>query len=117
MPSYNSATLIGHLGRDPEEHQSKTGGNSFCTFSLATTDGYGDKKETNWHNIIVFGKLSEVCLNYLKKGSLVLIVGRISYLTREKEGVKTTKTNIMANEMKMLDRQEKTTQTEEGEPF
>jgi single-strand DNA-binding protein len=117
MPSYNRITLIGHLGKDPEQKESKSG-KPMCTFSLATSDGYGDRKETNWHNIVVFGKLVEICMEYLKKGSLVLVAGRVSYFTKEKEGVKQTYTSVIVDEMQMLDRQNKgESKKDNDEPF
>ena len=70
MRSVNKLTLIGNLGKDPEI---KNGENyTMCTFSLATTERYKDEEVTQWHNIVVFGKLSEVCEKYLNSCPLYI---------------------------------------------
>lgn len=78
-------------------------------FNLATDENYKDKngekvQKTEWHRIVTFGKLAEICGNYLVKGKLVFIEGKIQ--TRawdDKEGLKRYTTEIVANDMKMLD--------------
>jgi len=108
MPSVNKAIIIGHLGRDPETRY-LTNGDPVCNFSVATTESWkdkasGEKKEaTEWHRIDAFGKLAEICGQYLKKGAAVYVEGKIT--TKEwtdKDGVKRYSTSIRADQMKML---------------
>ena len=77
----NKAILIGNLGKDPELRYVASG-NAVASFSLATSENYKDKSgakqtRTVWHNIVVWGKLAEICNQYLKKGSQVYLEGRI----------------------------------------
>jgi single-strand DNA-binding protein len=108
--SVNKVILIGRLGKDPEI-RSIPSGTSVAKFSLATdekfTDRNGEKQErTEWHNIVAWGKLAEICGQYLRKGKLVYIEGSIrtdSWDDKE-SGVKKYRTEIIANGMQMLDR-------------
>jgi len=110
MASINKVILIGRLGKDPEI-RSTPSGTSVARFSLATdekfTDRNGEKQErTEWHNIVAWGKLAEICGQYLKKGKLVYIDGSIrtdSWDDKE-TGQKKYRTEIIASTMKMLDR-------------
>jgi single-strand DNA-binding protein len=104
----NNAQIIGHLGRDPEIRYLPNG-DAVCNFSVATTEKWKDKstgeakEATEWHRINVFGRLAEICGEWLKKGSLVYVSGKIK--TRkwtDKDGVEKYTTEISANEMKML---------------
>lgn len=106
MSSYNRATLIGRLGKDPEVRYTNTQ-QCVANFSIATSENYtkdGNKVEkTEWHNIVVWGKPAEACSKFVKKGSLVLVEGRIQ--TREwqdKEGNKRFTTEIVANSVQFL---------------
>lgn len=83
MSGFNRATLVGHLGKDPETRR-LTNGNPVVSFSLATSETWRDKQtgerreKTEWHNCVVFNEsLCKVAENYLKKGSKVLIEGKI----------------------------------------
>ena len=106
----NKVILVGRLGKDPEI-RSTPGGTSVAKFSLATdekfTDKAGEKQErTEWHNIVAWGKLGEICGQFLRKGKLVYIEGSIrtdSWDDKE-SGQKKYRTEIVANTMKMLDR-------------
>jgi len=106
----NKVILVGRLGKDPEL-RSIPSGTSVAKFSLATderfTDKSGEKQErTEWHNIVVWGKLAEICGQYLRKGKLVYIEGSIrtdSWDDKE-TGVKKYRTEIIANTMQMLDK-------------
>jgi len=110
MPSVNKVILVGRLGKDPEI-RSTAGGQTVARFSLATDDKYtdrnGEKQErTEWHNIVAWAKLAEICGQYLRKGKLVYIEGAIrtdSWDDKE-SGQKRYKTEIIANTMQMLDR-------------
>src|SRR5204862_5642660 len=106
--SVNKVILVGRLGRDPELKYT-SGGTPFCRFSMATDDSWTDKgsgersERTEWHNIVVWDKLAEICNNYLTKGRLVYIEGSLQ--TREwddKEGVKRKTTEVRARDMVML---------------
>jgi single-strand DNA-binding protein len=106
----NKVILVGRLGKDPEI-RSTPNGNTVAKFSLATdekfTDKAGEKQErTEWHNIVAWGKLGEICGQYLRKGKLVYIEGSIrtdSWDDKE-SGQKKYRTEIIASTMKMLDR-------------
>jgi single-strand DNA-binding protein len=108
MKGLNKVMLIGRLGRDPEMKYTQ-GGQSVVKFSMATdeswTDKSGEKKtRTEWHNIVVWGKLGEICNQYLKKGRLVYVEGRIQ--TRQWEdqsGNKRSTTEIVLNDMSILE--------------
>lgn len=109
MYSLNRATLIGNLTRDPELKQIPSG-QSVCSFSIATdrqwTGADGQKqKASDFHNIVAWGKLAEICSQYLTKGKKIYIEGRIQ--TRDwdgQDGVKRYRTEIIAENMIMLDR-------------
>lgn len=106
----NKVIIVGRLGKDPEI-RSTPQGNTVAKFTVATdekfTDRSGEKQErTEWHNIAAWGKLGEICGQYLKKGKLVYIEGSIrteSWDDKE-SGQKKYRTEIVANTMKMLDR-------------
>lgn len=105
--SLNKAILIGRLGRDPEVRQMPNG-EAVCNFSIATSetwkDQHGQKQErTEWHNITLYRRMAEVAGQYLKKGSLVYIEGRIqSRKYTGKDGIERTAYEIIGSEMKML---------------
>jgi len=110
MASVNKVILVGRLGKDPEI-RSTPSGTSVAKFSLATDDRYTDKagekqERTEWHNIVAWGKLAEICGQYLRKGKLIYIEGSIRTDTwDDKEtGQKRYRTEIIANQMQMLDR-------------
>ena len=106
----NKVILVGRLGKDPEI-RSTPQGSTVAKFTVATdekfTDREGNKQErTEWHNIAAWGKLGEICGQYLRKGKLVYIEGSIrtdSWDDKE-SGQKKYRTEIIANTMKMLDR-------------
>jgi single-strand DNA-binding protein len=105
--SVNKVILVGRLGRDPETRYTSSG-QAVCNFSIATDRAYKDRtgqtqKQTEWHKIVAWGKLAEICQQYLKKGSQIFIEGRIqSRQWDDKEGNKRTSFEIVANEMRML---------------
>ena len=108
MASVNKVILIGNLGKDPETRYSASG-DAICNFSIATTESWkdkqsGEKKEaTEWHRLSYFGKLAEICGQYLKKGSQVYVEG--SLRTRkwsDKDGQERYTTEIRGDVMKML---------------
>src|SRR5687768_5656669 len=106
--SVNKVILVGRLGRDPELKYTASG-TPFCRFSMATDDSWNDKgtgerqERTEWHNIVAWDRLAEICNQYLTKGKLVYIEGSLQ--TREwddQEGNKRKTTEIRAREMVML---------------
>ena len=106
--SVNRVILVGHLGKDPEI-RSTPGGQSVAKFSLATsekfTDKSGEKQErTEWHNIVAWGKLGEICGQYLRKGKLVFIEGslRTDSWDDKESGQKKYRTEVIAQNMQML---------------
>lgn len=107
--SLNRAQLIGNLTRDPEVRQ-VPGGSTVATFSIATnfswTDQSGQKQDkAEFHNVVAWRKLAEICGQYLKKGMKVYIEGRIQTRDWEAEdGTKRYRTEIVADNMIMLDR-------------
>lgn len=104
--SVNKVILIGHLGKDPEV--SVVGdGIKVAKFSLATSESYvkdGKKiEQTEWHNIVAWRGLAEVCENYLQKGKQIYLEGKIRTRSYEdKEGVKKYATDIVADSIQML---------------
>ena len=109
MRGVNKVILIGNLGKDPELRYLPSG-ESVVKFSLATSSRWKDKsgqlqERTDWHNIVVFRKLAEICNEYLKKGSPVYVEGRIQNRSWEdKNGNKRYITEIIAQSVQMLGR-------------
>ncbi len=105
--SVNKVILVGRLGRDPEVRYMPSG-DAVTNFSIATDEQWRDRNgerqtRTEWHNITLFGKLGEIAGQYLRKGSLVYIEGRIqSRKYTGKDGIERTAYDIIGNEMKML---------------
>ena len=108
MASVNKAIILGNIGKDPEVKYTASG-EAICNITVATSESWkdkqtGEKKElTEWHRISFFGKLAEICGQYLKKGSHVYVEGSIR--TRkwtDKEGQDRYTTEIRGDEMKML---------------
>lgn len=103
----NKVMLIGRLGGDPEVRYT-TSGTQVTNFTLATNERWtgadGNKQDrTEWHRIVTFGKLAEICGKYLNKGKLVYIGGRIQTRQWEdRDGNKRYTTEIVAQEMQML---------------
>ena len=107
--SLNKVMLIGNLGRDPELRYT-TSGTAVATFTLATNDSWKDadgnmQERTEWHNIVAWKKLAEICGEWLKKGKKVYIEGRIQTRSYDDKntGTKRYITEIVAEDMLMLD--------------
>jgi single-strand DNA-binding protein len=108
MPALNRVQLIGNLGKDPEIRYTPTG-IKVCTYSMAVNRRWkgrdGSVKEAaDWFNIEVWGKLGEFCQQYLHKGSLVFIEGRLQTDRYEHEGETRYFTKVIARSVQMLDR-------------
>jgi single-strand DNA-binding protein len=108
MPALNRVQLIGRLGKDPETRYTTTGRN-YCTFSLAVDrrwkSAQGESREaTDWFNIETWARLAEICQQYLTKGRLVFLEGRLQTDRWEKNGETHYFTKIVANQMQILER-------------
>lgn len=104
--SVNRVILVGRLGKDPEIRHT-SGGQSVANFSVATDESYknrdGEKvKKTEWHRIVIWGKLAEIVESYLTKGSLVYLEGKIQTKEWEKDGVTRYDKEIVCDQMRML---------------
>ncbi|PIB37855.1 single-stranded DNA-binding protein [Maribacter sp. 4G9] len=103
----NKVQLIGNLGQDPEIITMENG-TKLAKFSLATTESYKNAKgekvdDTQWHNIVAWGKTAEIVENYLLKGKQVAVEGKLTHRSYEtKEGEKRYITEIRCNELLML---------------
>ncbi len=106
MAGVNKVILIGNLGADPEIRYTPSG-MAVCRLSVATSRRFTDKQgnrqeETAWHRVDAWGKLAEICSQYLSKGRQVYIEGRLKYGSYEKDGVKHYTTDIIAENLQML---------------
>ncbi|MBI5587065.1 MAG: single-stranded DNA-binding protein [Deltaproteobacteria bacterium] len=116
MAGINKVILVGNLGADPEIRYTPSG-MAVANFRLATSETRANKEgqketKTEWHRIVTFGKLAEICGEYLSKGKQVYIEGRIQ--TRnwdDKDGNKKYITEIVANTMQMLGSKDSSTST------
>lgn len=108
MPALNRVQLIGYLGRDPETRTTPKG-SKVSAFSVAVTRNWksadGEPKEsTDWFNVEAWGRLGEICQQYLGKGSLVFVEGRLQTDRYESDGTIRYFTKVVASQMQMLDR-------------
>lgn len=108
MPALNRVQLIGRLGKDPETRFTPKG-SKVCQFTVAVDNRWrgsdGEMKEaTDWFNIEAWGRLGEICQEYLTKGRLVYLEGRLRIEQYEKEGEKRYFTKIVLQQMQMLER-------------
>lgn len=107
MASLNKVMLIGNLGKDPEVRYT-TSGSAVASFSLATTEKYkaknGDWEEkTEWHNVVMWGRLAEIAGEYLSKGKTVYIEGRLQTRKwQDKDGRDRYSTEVVGDKMQML---------------
>ena len=112
MASINKVIIVGNLGRDPETRYSADGGSAVTTLNVATTRRYRNAdnqtvSDTEWHRIVLFSRLAEIAKDYLHKGSLVYIEGRLK--TRRytgKDGIERYATEIIGEQMQLLDRRQ-----------
>lgn len=111
MNGLNKVMLIGNLGRDPETRHTPSG-TPVANFTLATNESFNDKSgnrqdRTEWHRIVAWGKLAEICGQYLNKGKQVYIEGRLQTRQWEdQQGQRRQTTEVVANNMIMLSRGE-----------
>ena len=102
----NKVILVGNLGADPELRYNASG-TAVAKFRIATSESFTDKQgqkqeRTEWHRITAWGKLAEICGQYLAKGKMVYIEGKIRSDTWEQDGVKRYSYEIVADTMRML---------------
>jgi len=103
----NSVNLIGNLGMDPEVKE-MSNGNKMARFSLATSDTYKNQKgekvtETQWHNLVIWGKVADVAEKFLKKGNQIAVEGKlVNRSWDDKDGHKKYITEIVVNDLLML---------------
>lgn len=104
----NKVILVGNVGQDPETRYMPSGG-AVTNVTLATSETWKDKntgetqEKTEWHRLVFYNKLAEIVAEYVKKGSKLYVEGRLQTRSWEQEGVKRYSTEIIANEMQMLD--------------
>jgi single-strand DNA-binding protein len=104
----NKAQLIGNLGRDPELRQAHAGDNAIANLAIATNERWKDKtgnpqERTEWHRVVLFGRTAQVAGEYLRKGALVYVEGRLQTRKwQDDNGTERHTTEIVAERMKML---------------
>jgi len=104
----NKVILVGNLGKDPEMRYTSSGA-AVANVTIATGESWKDRntgeqqERTEWHRVVFFSRLAEIVGQYLKKGSKVYVEGRLQTRSYEREGVTRYATEIVANEMQMLD--------------
>ncbi len=104
--TYSKATLIGYLGGDPET-RALPSGDTLCTFRVAVNEKArgGTEERTSWYSVSAFGKLGEICAEYMRKGSLVFVEGSLSLRPyTDRKGVERISVDVRANEVRTLDR-------------
>jgi single-strand DNA-binding protein len=117
----NKVLLIGRLGADPEVRYAPSG-NAVANFSMATNRSYKDKdgnqqEQTEWHRIVAWSRLAEFAKQYLHKGMRVYIEGRLQYREwQDQNGVKRNVTDVIANDIQMLESLGARADTGEQEP-
>lgn len=104
MANYNSISIIGHVGRDPDMKYNNDG-NALCKFSVAVTDKRGGNETTQWFNVAAFGRLAETCNQYVRKGMAIMIVGPVTlnqYVDRN--GEHRASLDVVARDVQFLSR-------------
>jgi len=109
MAGVNKVIIVGNVGRDPEVRYTQSG-RAVASFSVATSERFQDKEgqqqeRTEWHRVVAWGRLAEICGEYLRKGKQVYVEGRLQTRDWEdKDGHKRYTTEVIANVMQMLGR-------------
>ena len=104
--SVNKVIVLGRLGQDPELKYTPSGA-AVCNFSVATSDSWTDKEgkkqeKTEWHRIVVWGKLAELCNQYLSKGKQAYVEGKLETRSWDKDGTKMYTTEVKASTVQFL---------------
>lgn len=106
--SFNQAIVMGNLTRDPELRNTP-GGQAVASFAIATNRTWNDqasgerKEAVEYHEIVAWGKLGELCAQYLTKGRKAMVIGRLQTQSWEKDGIKRQRTEIVASDINFLD--------------
>lgn len=104
MKGLNKVMVIGNLGRDPELRYTPAG-KPVVNFSVAATTGWGESQNTEWFNLVAWGRLAEICAEYLAKGSHVYLEGHLQTRSWEgTDGQTKSRTELVAQQMVMLGR-------------
>lgn len=108
--SLNKAQLIGNVGKDPELRKTPQG-NSVCTLRVATTEFYrgknGERREiTDWHSVVLWDRLAEIAVQKIKKSDKIYVEGKLRTRTFEKDGVRKSVTEIIAQNIIILSRKQ-----------
>lgn len=102
MPNYNQATIIGHVGRDPETRFTADG-KPICNFSIAYTDKYGGKEKATWFKCSAFGKQAEIIQQYVTKGAPLMVQGPVTLNEwKDKDGGNRADLVIVVRDFTML---------------
>ena len=106
MAALNKVMILGNVGNEPEVRQTQSG-RAVANFSVATTDVWGEgedrQERTEWHQVVVWGKLAETCGQYLTKGRQVMVEGRLQTRSYEdRDGNKRSVTEIVAQQVQFL---------------
>lgn len=115
----NQVNLIGRLGQKPELATTQ-GGVTLAKFSLATTESWTDRnsgqrqERTEWHRLVLFGRLAEIAVQYLEKGDLAYFSGKLQTQEWEKDGIKRYTTEVVVSDMKMLGQSQRQGQQPQG---
>lgn len=118
MDSVNSVNILGRVGNDPEFATTKSGLPQ-CKFSVATNEKMKEEEITEWHRIVVWGKLAEICQEYIKKGSAVFVEGKLktSKYKLQNEATNRFSTNIIGKKVVFIGNPAQKEQDEQGLPF
>ena len=117
MAGLNKVILIGNLGKDPELRFTPDG-TPVANFSIATSEHWKDKKtgkkreKTEWHRIVAWRRLAEICDDYLTKGRQVSIVGKLQTRSWEKDGITRYTTEIVADDVQFLGKNPRTNEAD-----
>ncbi|MFN3270831.1 MAG: single-stranded DNA-binding protein [Candidatus Kapaibacteriota bacterium] len=119
--SLNKAQLIGNVGKDPELRKTPQG-NSVCTLRVATTEFYrgkdGERREiTDWHSVVLWDRLAEIAVQKIKKSDKIYVEGKLRTRSFEKDGIRKSVTEIIAQNIIILSRKKQATQASSDEGF
>lgn len=109
--SVNKCILIGNVGKDPEVRNLQ-GGAKVATITLATTEKFKDREETEWHTVVIWNNLADVVEKYVKKGSQLYIEGRIKTEKYTKDGQDRFIVKIVASSLQLLGKKESSSPAE-----
>lgn len=121
---FHKLTIVGHVGRTAEMRVTPNG-KEVTSFSVACQDGFGDNKKTIWYNVEAWGKTAEICNQYVQKGMLVLVDGRLKpdattgnpRIWNDNSGNARSSFEVVANEVRFLSKVEQSAVTSDEEPF